>query len=241
MPTLRRSHGDVVEAIYLEVKSCVDEVKAAAAFWPCVPDGWTAPNGDYMLNAVELIEGIPFYSFQANPQGEKCDAVWMLKVLKVYIYQNVRAVKEFWAARRVAKDPKTIPEPGCMRLGAGWPATGVRLTLENVNADCTLDLAAVLETSTLAAAIHSLEQGDEEQAVARALAQPPASKAKAKPATAKPLLKQTKLKAPPAAGAAAAGKRKRAAMVLDSDEEEGSGTETSASDGKEDDGDDDDD
>lgn len=82
MPTLRRSHGDVVEAIYLEVKSCVDEVKAAAAFWPCVPDGWSAPNGDYMLNAVELIEGIPFYSFQANPQGEKCDAVWMLKVLK---------------------------------------------------------------------------------------------------------------------------------------------------------------
>jgi hypothetical protein len=57
----------VVDVTYLEVQSCVDEVKDACTFWPCVPDGWTAPNGDYMMNMVELMEGVPFYSFQANP------------------------------------------------------------------------------------------------------------------------------------------------------------------------------
>jgi len=138
----------------------------------------------------------------------------------LYIYQNVRAVNEFWSARREAENANTNRETGDRRLGAGWPQSGVRLTLESINADCTPDLAQVLETSTLAAAVRSLEQGDEEQAVAHALTQG-ATKSKPAGGAAKPSTKQATLKAP----AGKAGKRKRVALELSDSEEEDAGDE----------------
>jgi hypothetical protein len=120
----------VVEAIYLEVKLCVDEVKAACSFWPCVPDGWTAPNGDFMMNNVELMEGVPFYSFQANPQGEKCDAVWMLKVLKESLMDpkcsgvcadNCSTMQDFKAAFQDARGSN-----GCIIFAANCSWHGIQ-------------------------------------------------------------------------------------------------------------------
>ena len=74
-------HDNIVAVTYNEVKAAVDEVKASVERFSAEFDGWTAPNKDYLINAVCVILGIPFFEFQPTPQGEKASASWTIEVL----------------------------------------------------------------------------------------------------------------------------------------------------------------
>ena len=68
--------------LYLAIEQAVKELEDKHAFYSIQIDGWTSPTHEYIMQAIKLIAGTPFFATQPTSQGEKCDAKWTIKQLE---------------------------------------------------------------------------------------------------------------------------------------------------------------
>ena len=79
-----------IHKAFLEVQSAVDDIQQKEDLFIALADGWTNNNnGEYLLNTVKVIGGVPFFHGQPTPQSAgKCDARWHIDVLDTLLKET---------------------------------------------------------------------------------------------------------------------------------------------------------
>jgi hypothetical protein len=69
----------MLKKAFTELLAAVNDIKERAGVFGVQLDGWTDANDEYWMNCISTVSSYAFYEEQETPQGEKCDAAFILK------------------------------------------------------------------------------------------------------------------------------------------------------------------